>query len=587
VTLAALPPAFGSGAGTSEPPAYKPSKPFVARSGVLAAAACLFLLGAAEGLSEFWHPGAAITVAADLCYGLTCATLVLWGARRASHTADPARPSGPGTAPRAKLIAPLVILACVLPLALTVFALHGFAVSADEYGYTYLADTLRHGRLWNAPAPAELRDVLQNFYIPDHDGKRLSQYAPGWPAILAVFSAAGLRNAANPLLGAASAALLALALRQRGAGPRTQIALLAVSILAPFTLFTDASLFNHTLAGTCILGIVCLGLRDERQEAAWAQLCLGGAFAVLLATRYEAFALAFGLYMADGFWRRRVAFLRRALWAACGALPLVMLFGWYNWRITGSPFETTLAWGFPGLTLGLHGHGVDGASTPAAAAERTGRFITWWSEFASIALLPVAAAAMLRRARHRDLRWFDAMLPAVMIFFLFYPDGGGFQYGPRYWFIGWITLPLTIAGAFPGDAFWPVWRWRIRPCRFAILQIAAYAGFTLTYAAFAGGQAAARADALRRAGSVPPPALVLMPTTVFRLVPWQERPIPFDARDMTRNGPGGMGAQVLLGRDLGDARTALLCRQVRDRTIWRLALRGTPPRAAMTRACQK
>ncbi len=547
-----------------------------ALSAVLASA--LLVLGGVEGGSELWHPAQAATVAIDLLYGFCTAGLVFWGAR-VDLLPRQVSPSG-------VMMGATLVLAFVVPLLLAHLVLRSFPVSADEYGYTYLADTLHLGRLWNAPVQAELRDVLETFYIPDQDGKRLSQYPPGWPAVLALFGVVGLRPAANPALGLLSAALLALGLRELRVEASRRVALVALVTLAPFTTFNNASLFNHPMAGACVLAIAFLDLRNERRPALWMQLGIGFAFSVLLTTRYEAFLIAFGLYVADGVWRRRPGLLGRWFWAAAGAVPVTALFGFYNWRITGSPFTTTLAWGFPDLSYGLHGQGIDGISTPALAAVRTGRFVTWWAEFASVAVLPFAALGLWRRLRLGCVRWFDLFLPAVIAFFVFYPDGGGFQYGPRHWFVGWLTLPLTIGAAFPSMTPWPLGRWRFSPGRLVLLQIAAYAGFTATYAVFAGLQAAARQESLRVADAAPPPPLVLMPTSQIRLVPWQVRPIPLDAKDLTRNAPDGFGAPVVYGRDLGAARTALLCDQVQGRSVWRVLLQGSPPRGKLAPACR-
>ncbi len=176
------------------------------------------------------------------------------------------------------------------------------------------------------------------------------------------------------------------------------------------------------------------------------------------------------------------------------------------------------------------------------------------------------------------------MLPAIIVFFLFYPDGGGYQYGPRYWFAGWVTLPLTLAaGLGPGQS-WRLGRWLFDPIRIAGLQVAAYAGFTLTYAIFAHAQVEKRQEPLRIAASAPAPAMVLIPDGYMRYVSWQVRPIPFGGNEFTRNGPDGFGP-VVLARDLGPERTALLCKQIHDRTIWRLRLDGASAADRLESAC--
>lgn len=480
-----------------------------------------------------------------------------------------------------RLPALILALSFLVSLVLAFATLSWMAVSADEFGYRFLADTLLRGRLWNAPSPAPLHDVLSTLYIPDKLGKRLSQYPPGWPVVLAPFEAAGLSMLANPLLGLLGGVFLLGALREAGVGAAARAAALALAVLAPFYLFNAASLFNHMLAGVAILAVAWLDLRDARTGSAWNRLGIGFAFSVLLATRYEAFAIAFALFAVDHLLRRRRQFVAWALPAALGALPVVILLGIYDWRITGSALQTTLGWGFPEIGIGLHAHGINGPHSPQRAALYTVRWMEGWVDFASFAMLPLYAGAVWRRLRARCCRWFDLMLPAVVVFFVFYPDYGGFQYGPRYWFVAYALVPLTIAAE--GD--WRVGAWRFDPVRLALLQAMVFAGFTVGLGLFAHRQAEARMAPLIVAEAMPGRIAVLFPAEAdIRYVPWQIRALSLSGKDFTRNGPDGPG-RVLLGLDLGPARTRLLCRQLGDRTVYRLRLGAHAEAPTLEPAC--
>jgi hypothetical protein len=547
------------------------------RTGVLAAA--LVLYGLLEGLLALVRPPEAVIVMTSLGYGVLTFAAILYGSR--------IRPGSAGESVRI-LISPavLILLATSMSLVLAYVVLQCFPNSADEFGYTYLAATLRHHRLWNQSFPSALQDVLHTIYVPDMNGKRFSQYPPGWPAVLAVFPSVQTAALANPILGAFSGVFLSLGLKELRTPPKTMVALLIITLFAPFTLFNNASFFNHTLTGTCLLAIAWLDLRDRRVGSAWHPLGIGLAFSVLLTTRYEIFLIALVLYAADGLLRRRWRFVTASLPAAVAALPIVLAFGYYNWKITGSPFTTTLSWGSPGIGYGPYSVGIETFPlTPTRILVLTGRLVLRWAEFIGFAILPFLLVALWRRALGRTLRWFDLVLPALVLFFAFYPDTGGFQYGPRYWFAGWVLVPLTIAGAFRDANSWRVRRWSFSPLTLALLQGAAYAGFIAGYAVFARIQVDVRKVPLEVAGTAPPPAVVVFPSNNVFYVPWQIRDQPFDAKDYTRNGPDGLGP-VVLARDLGPARTALLCQQFSDRTVWRLVMQGAPPVDRLEPACR-
>ena len=90
--------------------------------------------------------------------------------------------------------------------------------SGDEYGYSYLADTLLRGRLWNPAPPAA--PLFATWHIPTIDGKTFAYYAPGWPAVIALFKSIGLEQVASPAMTALMGYALLRSLRLLGGAGR-------------------------------------------------------------------------------------------------------------------------------------------------------------------------------------------------------------------------------------------------------------------------------------------------------------------------------------------------------------------------------
>ncbi len=490
------------------------------------------------------------------------------------------------------LAAPAWIILAVLALGFTAsliiahVAMEGFPNSGDEFGYNYLADTFLRGRVWNPPMPSSLHDVFDTFYIGDQDGKRASQYPPGWPALLALFKLLHMGQYANAVVGLMSSVFLWLALRCVRAPNNVRLGIFILGASAPFVLFNNASYFNHALTGACLSAIIWL---DLRPRSIWNYLFIGVLFSALMTVRYETCAIAGALFVLDGLIRRRFDFIKPALTAAVGALPIITLFLWYNWRITGNPLETTLAWASPDITFGLGSTGIDGPHTLTRGFRHTAMWLLSWQEFASVLILPLFALALWRRVVTAKLRWFDLLLPAVMVFFVFYPDYGGFQYGPRYWFFGYVGLPVTIAaGLLSADGLWHFRRWSFDPVRVSLLQLASFAGFAAGFASYVHLQTEVRETPFRVAMTAPPNSLVLMGDTSLPYVSWQleGRMTTFRSKDFTRNGPDGLTGSLILGR-APDSQQEMssVCEMFLDRHIFRLVVSSPPPTGHLEPIC--
>ena len=181
----------------------------------------------------------------------------------------------------------------------------------------------------------------------------------------------------------------------------------------------------------------------------------------------------------------------------------------------------------------------------------------WFSalfNFGSPVLLALYAVAFRAKLRARSLRFYDLLPPAAVLFFLFYPDYGGFQYGPRYWFFAWPLLPLTVAALLRDGGALRLGRFRPDPGMLAALQACVFLGFGLGYAAAMHRQIDSRA-ALYREVPQDRPAVVLVRDHAVRLTRLQAQPQPVDARDFVRNGVD-FDRPVLYGRDLPGALAA-------------------------------
>ncbi len=511
----------------------------------------LAVVGGVLGGLDFFYPPEVITGVLQLALGWLAARMIMDWSRRGGGMA-----LSPATA---------VAASTGVTVVLAMFSAGSFANSGDEYGYLYLADTLLHGRLWNAPPPAP--DLFRVFYIWTHEGKTFSQFPPGWPGVLVPFVALGLPQLANPCLTLLTGLALVAALRRLAPPAAATGMLAALILLSPFVTFNGASYFNHTQAAAAVMLICWLQLRDEARSALANRIGIGVCFSVLLLTRYEAFAIVLVLFTLDRLLRRRLRFLGDAVAIGAGGLPLTLCLLAYNWAITGSPWRTTLGWAVPQLSMGLHGIGHDGPTDPIVAIAHQ---VAWAGGlFAFAGALPALlyAAALALRIRARAVRFYDLLLPATIAFFVFFPDYGGHQYGPRYWFFAWPPAALTIAAALAASG--PALRlggWRLQPAALTSLNLALFAGFTVVFGLYVRLYFDQRREVL---AAQPPalPAVVLVPTRQLRLDPWQIFPHQAFAADFTRNGVD-FDKPVLFGLGDDERFTPIAC-SLRGRAVYR------------------
>ncbi|HYC02205.1 MAG TPA: hypothetical protein VED40_02875 [Azospirillaceae bacterium] len=498
----------------------------------------VLLLGLSSGLSHFVLPWFDHVPRLRLAEAVT-AFLVFAGA-----TAFLGWRAQGLSVPAPQRLAPwLLVGGLALSVVLALGPMQSFPNSADEYGYTFLADTLLRGRLWNEPPPITEAFVHQYSFVKD--GKWLSQYAPGWPAMLAGATLLGIpRVLVNPLLGIAAALLCWQVVRRVSVSPTASSLALLAGLATPFWLFNAASFFNHGLALFCVAAVLALSLRDEASPSRWAKAGIGAAFAVLMATRYEVFALVALLFGLDLLWRRRLRVLLDAPWYALGAAPFLLGFLAYNWGITGNPLLTVQAWRGRGVEMGLNAVGFEGQHSVGRAVQhmvvRLSYAVHFWGPLAMV-LTAVCLAAKTLALR---LRWYDLLLPAAIGFFVLFPDGGGFQYGPRYWHFAIPGVMATIATGLPNleavKGRWAAVPWKGLLAAGALLHLCYGAGVTAGYAKFMDDQTSARRQPFTLAEQAGLSGAVILfwhPNLSYTLHPWQLKWRREGVQDFLRNGP--------------------------------------------------
>jgi hypothetical protein len=405
--------------------------------------------------------------------------------------------------------------------------------AADEYGYLFLADTLLHGRLWNSAPP--IPNVFDVAWICVRDGKWFSQYPPAWPVLLTPFLALHRPWLLNPLLTGALGVLEYRSLCAVGAGRREATTITAWLILSPFVLFNGASLFPHIWMADLVIALILLDVQDQKRPARRNKLLIGAALGLMLLTRYEGFAITAALYSAERIWRSRTRFLPDMAWVAVGGLPFAFGFTAYNAGITGHPFRTPYAWASPGAKLGLK---TAEYGLPGAIAHALLQTLHWAGEatvFAGLAAMVVWAAAFISKLQFRQIRWYDCLLPATLIFFFFYPNSGGHEFGPRYWLSAWPAAMLTIAHLCEPDGWLRIGQRRWHLATLVAGHLAIFAGTTAALATFNRAYVEERRqvfDTLPRQT----PAILLIPSREIEVSRFQQAPIPAWANDFARNG---------------------------------------------------
>ncbi len=336
----------------------------------------------------------------------------------------------------------------------------------DEFAYVWQAQVVAEGRLTLPSPPSEGRFLVP--FVVDYAGQRFGKYPLGWPVMLGMGTALGVRSLVNPVL-AGMAVWLSYRLSRRLAGEVVGLLAALLTLLSPFFLVNSGSLLSHPL-GLALSGAFALGWIEAfvaRRTARGASLALAaGAFSLgLLVLTRPLTAVGVGLPFAlhglvllvrGGRADRRRLLLFAGIAAGIASLQLL-----WQYAATGDPLLNlyTLWWPYDkvgfGEGIGRYGHTLQLARTNTEFSLWVGwRDLFGWGAFSWI-FLPFGIWAVRKNL--------GGILAGSMIFslvavYLAYWIGS-WLFGPRYYFEGLHSLTFLSAagiaqlgGWLPGGA---------------------------------------------------------------------------------------------------------------------------------------
>jgi len=347
----------------------------------------------------------------------------------------------------------------------------------DEMAYVWQAQAIAGGNLV-LPSPPNPKSFMTPFVI-DYNGVRFGKYPPGWPTVLALGFATGLEDWVNPILTGLGIWLLYLLPKRITTRP---IGLLAVILMltSPMFWLLSGSLLSHAWSLVLTLGFVLawfdtFGINHEGKQGknfaffasftvqkhpTWLTILVAGlSLGVLILTRpMNAVGVALPFFVhglvllvrGDRFMRMRVLTIG-LLAASVGAL----YFAW-QFAVTGDPLLNpyTLWWKYDKIGFGeAYGRWGDGHTLDHAWYII--KYSLWWPrgtpgdifgwENLWWLFLPFGLWAL----RKKLSAWLVAgIFPALLLAYIPYWIGS-WQYGPRYYYEGMLSLTLlSAAGVF-------------------------------------------------------------------------------------------------------------------------------------------
>jgi hypothetical protein len=340
------------------------------------------------------------------------------------------------------LLTLLVSLCIVFSLLISSLVFQDSVLSSDEWSYLIQAHIFSHGKL-AVPSPKH-RESFDFVHIVNN-GWYYSKYPPGWPFLLAIGVWLGMPRVVNSLLGAGTLLLL-YAIGKKLYTPRIALLASLFAVASPYFLFNTASYFSHTASlffVTLLLFLLMCGWEERR----WSYFLLAGlsGSASFLVRPFDqcAVLVPIGIFLIVSRMRKQLATHHIASFAL-GQLSGVLLFLVYNAFQNGHPLVTGYhvadswmdRWIGPELWMMW-----------AYDVHYLVKLLTW--SFLGIPLL--ALVALVSTGPEATKRWercLASVLFAIMTAhaLVAFPEGPG--YGPRYYYSGFLALPLLGSRGF-------------------------------------------------------------------------------------------------------------------------------------------
>lgn len=335
--------------------------------------------------------------------------------------------------------------ALIAALAVGKGALRDFPNSSDENSYLTQARIFASGRLW-VPAPPHPEFFRARSFVMDTEqGRFFAKAFPGWAALLSLGVLAGVPWLLNPLLSALTLMLLGW-LAVQLLGPDAELPTLGLMAVTPFFLFNAASYFNHPLTLLLMTLFLAAVVQLERGRGDRWALLAGAAAGAALTVRPASALLLTSPFLLVLMWRaarsRRWSSL---LWLLLPLGLAVVLIGAYNRILFGSSLTTGYAT-------------YDPADIRAGFTADHLAVTGWWLLKLLLWTLPGSLAGLYFLFQGRKLvQWAKreplwALMTAALLLqaggHLVFQNKGSNEYGPRYYYDGWVFLALLMAAGW-------------------------------------------------------------------------------------------------------------------------------------------
>jgi len=336
------------------------------------------------------------------------------------------------------LLSLLVGLCLIFSLSISWGIFQDAILSSDEWSYLMQAHIFSHGQL-AVPSPAQ-REFFDHVHIVNN-GRYYSKYPPGWPALLALGVWLGVPRLVNPVLGAGTL-LLIYAIGKQIYTPRMAFLAALFALVSPYFLFNTASYFSHT-ASLFFVALLLFLLMQGWQKGGALYFLLAGlsGSAAFLVRPFDqcAILVPVGLGLVVSVVRKRLG-VRHVVLFGLGQLTGLLLLCFYNWLQNGHPLVTGYhvadQWmeRWFGLELWMWHY----------SASYLWKLLTW--SFPGLPML--ALVALCASAPERVQRWERCLVSILLVLIAAYalivfPEGPG--YGPRYYYSGFLAIPLLGA----------------------------------------------------------------------------------------------------------------------------------------------
>lgn len=370
-----------------------------------------------------------------------------------------------------------------LMILLAVLALIGGLVTAwvvneriphleDEAAYIFQARVFARGALW-APVPLDPSPFFTPFVVTTN-GHRIGKYPVGWPLILAIGEFFNAGWVVNPILGAATVAVIYafgrdLFDRQLG----VMAAILALT--SPFLLISSSNFMSHAASALWAGLLAYAFLRIEMAEQAgshdwgWA-FVMGFSIGMMVITRpltAAAITLPFALLLGVRLFLspREAGGLLNAYWPAAAAAILVSLVQpLFLYAVTGNPTTNLylLIWPYDRVGFGPGYGPLPGGHSLRQALYTASRDLRDWSGILfglpGLSWLPVlsgmvfGAQAFPRERQHWPWLLLSVFIALVGVYLAYWI--GAAAYGPRYYYEAQAALCVLGAAGIRGLVHW-------------------------------------------------------------------------------------------------------------------------------------